>query len=90
MARRDKDDTKKPIRVNYTALNSRCPLCMSLYSRSKKFGTPYHLQYHLKDHNSDDENSTGISILDVKQTVNHICKAIEWGMFLDSTEVKYD
>jgi hypothetical protein len=90
MTRRDKDSTKKPIRVNYTALNSRCPLCMRLFSKSKKFGTPYHLQYHLRDHNSDDENSTGISILDVRQTVNHICKAIGWRMFFDSTGVRHD
>ena len=80
MTRRDKDSTKKPIRVNYTAIPSKCPICLKLRSRSKKFGTPYHLQYHLRDHNSDDENSTGISILDVRETIDHICKAIGWRM----------
>jgi hypothetical protein len=80
MTRRDKNGTKKPIRVSFTAFPSKCSICLKLHSRSKIFGTPYHLQYHLKDHNSDDENSTGISILDVRQTIDHICKAIEWGM----------
>ena len=80
MTRRDKDSTKKPIRVNYTALNSRCPLCMSLYSRSKKFGTPYHLQYHLRDHNSDDETTTKITVKEIRNTVKQICIAIGWRM----------
>jgi hypothetical protein len=53
---------------------------MKLHNKSKKFGTPYQLQYHLNNHNSDDENTTGISILEILQTIKVITKAIQWRM----------
>ena len=81
LTRRDKDNTKEPSRVIYTALNSKCPICLVLHNKSKKFGTPYHLLYHLNDHNSDDEHSTNITITEIKETVEQICKAIKWRMF---------
>lgn len=81
MARRDKHSTDQPTRVIYTALNSKCPICLMLHDKSKKFGTPYNLLYHLKDHNSDDEHSANITITEIKETVKQICKAIQWRMF---------
>ena len=81
MTRRDKLSTKHPTRTLYTALAIKCPICVDLHSKSKKFGTPYHLLYHLKDHNSDDEYSTNITIIEIKETVKQICKAIQWRMF---------
>jgi hypothetical protein len=81
MTRRDKFSKKPPTRTLYTALNSKCPICIKLHDKSKKFGTPYHLLYHLKDHNSDDECSTNIAITEIKETVQYICKAIQLKMF---------
>jgi len=81
MARRDKYYNSTPTRTIYTALAIRCPLCLELYNKSKKFGTPYHLLYHLNDHNSDDQTSTKITINDIRLTVKQICQAIEWQMF---------
>jgi len=75
------DKTHSPSRIIYTALESKCPLCLALHNKSKKFGTPYHLLYHLNEHNSDDENTTKITIKEIKSTVKHICKAIKWRMF---------
>jgi hypothetical protein len=88
MTRRDKFSTKIPTRMIYTDVASKCPICLKLHNKSKKFGTPYHLLYHLKNHNSDDELSSKISVIDVKQTVNHICKAIGWRMFFDNIGVR--
>jgi hypothetical protein len=81
MTRRDKFSTKPATRTLYTALNSKCPLCIKLHNKSKKFRTPYHLLYHLKDHNSDDECSTNITINEIKEIVKNICKAIRLKMF---------
>lgn len=82
LVRRNKlDKTHKPCRVIYTALESRCPICLMLHNKSKKFDTPYSLLYHLNDHNSDDENTTKISTDEIRDTVKQICKAIQWGMF---------
>jgi len=81
LVRRDKLDNCKPTRTIYTALAIRCPLCMQLHSKSKKFGTPYSLLYHLNNHNSDDQSSTKITINDIRLTVKQICQAIEWQMF---------
>lgn len=75
------DKTHSPSRIIYTALESKCPLCLALHNKSKKFGTPYQLLYHLNDHNSDDENITNITIKEIKSTVKQICKAIKWRMF---------
>ncbi len=81
LVRRDKlDKTHKPCRVIYTALASKCPLCMGLHNKSKRFGTPYHLLYHLNEHNSDDEHSINITITEIKETIKQICKAIQWRM----------
>jgi len=90
MTRRDKFSTKIPTRTIYTDSPCKCPICLKLHNKSKKFGTPYHLLYHLKNHNSDDELSSNISVIDVKHTVNHICKAIEWRLFFDSTGVRHE
>ena len=81
MVRRDKYDNNTPTRTIYTALAIRCPLCMQLHSKSKKFGTPYSLLYHLNEHNSDDQSSTKITINDIRLNVKQICQAIEWQMF---------
>lgn len=75
------DKTHKPCRVIYTALESKCPICLGLHNKSKKFGTPYHLLYHLNDHNTDDECTTKITTSEIRYTVKQICKAIKWGMF---------
>lgn len=83
MTRRDKQSTKEPSRVIYTGLNSKCPICLTLHKKSKKFGTPYHLLYHLNDHNSEDEHSTNIRITEIKETIKQICKAISWKMFFE-------
>lgn len=64
----------------YTALESRCPICLELHNKSKKFATPYGLLYHLNDHNSDDETTTKISTNEIRDTVKQICKAIQWRM----------
>ena len=80
MTRRNRFNREPPSRTIYTALNSRCPICLALHNKSKKFGTPYHLLYHLRDHNSDDEHSTKITITEIKETVKQICKAIRWRM----------
>ena len=81
MVRRDKlDKTHKPCRVIYTALESKCPLCLALHNKSKKFGTPYHLLYHLNFHNLDDETTTKITIKEIRIVVKQICKAIKWRM----------
>lgn len=81
LVRRDRlDKTHKPCRVIYTALASKCPICMELHNKSKRFGTPYHLLYHLNEHSSDDENTTKISTNEIRITVKQICKAIQWGM----------
>ena len=80
MTRRDKFSAKPPTRTLYTALNSRCPICLELHNKSKKFGTPYHLLYHLNDHTTDDESTTKISIKEIRETVKQICKAIRWRM----------
>lgn len=88
MTRRDKFSTKHPTRTLYTALNSKCPLCMALHNKSKIFGTPYHLLYHINDHNLDDESTTKITIDEIRITVKQICKAIEWQMlFLENKGV---
>jgi len=81
LTRQDKHASNPPTRVIYTALAVRCPICMELHSKSKKFGTPYQLLYHLNDHNLDDEHSTNITITEIKETVKQICKAIQWRMF---------
>lgn len=82
MVRRNKlDKTHKPCRVIYTALESRCPLCLELHNKSKTFGTPYQLLYHLNEHNSDDETTTKITIKEIRITIRQICKAIKWRMF---------
>ena len=47
MTRRDKFSTKIPTRMIYTDVASKCPICLKLHNKSKKFGTPYHLLYHL-------------------------------------------
>lgn len=81
LVRRDKlDKTHKPYRVIYTAFASKCPICMELHNKSKRFGTPYHLLYHLNAHNSDEECSTKIGINEIRDTVKQICKAIQWRM----------
>ena len=80
MTRRNKFNKEPPSRTIYTVLNSRCPICLELHNKSKKFGTPYHLLYHLNDHDSDDEHSTSITITEIKETVKQICKAIQWRM----------
>ncbi len=81
MTRRDKHSEKQPTRIVYTALDIKCPICTELHNKSKKFGTPYQLLYHLNDHNSDDEHSTNITITEIKETVKQICKAVQWRMF---------
>jgi hypothetical protein len=55
---------------------------MKLHNKSKKFGTPYQLQYHLNNHDSDDENTTGISVLEISHTIKVVTKAVQWGMLL--------
>ena len=80
MCRRDKINHKDPSRSNYTLIANRCPICMKLHNKSKKFGTPYQLQYHLNNHNSDDENTTGISIVEISQVIKTVAKAIQWRM----------
>jgi hypothetical protein len=83
MTRRNKlIKNQKPCRVTYTPLANRCPICMELHNKSKKYGTPYHLLYHLNDHNTDDEISTKILITDIRSTIKQICKAIEWKMLI--------
>jgi hypothetical protein len=54
---------------------------MELHSKSKNFGTPYHLLYHLKEHGSDDQNTTMITVKEIRIIVKQICKAIQWRMF---------
>ncbi len=91
LVRRNKlDKTHKPCRVIYTALESKCPICIELHNKSKVFGTPYHLLYHLRDHNSDDETTTKITVKEIRNTVKQICIAIGWRMFFDSTGVRHD
>lgn len=81
VVRRNKlNKTHKPCRVIYTALESKCPLCLALHNKSKKFGTPYHLLYHLNSHSSDDETTTKITVNEIRKTVKQICKAIQWRM----------
>ncbi len=82
MCRRDKTNVKSPSRADYTPIANRCPICMKLHNKSKKFGTPYQLQYHLKSHNSDDECTSGISIIETSKTIKVITKAIQWRMLL--------
>jgi hypothetical protein len=55
---------------------------MKLHNKSKKFGTPYQLQYHLNNHDSDDENTAGISVLEISHTIKVVTKAVQWGMLL--------
>ena len=80
MCRRDKINQNTPSRTNYIPIANRCPICMKLHNKSKKFGTTYQLQYHLKNHNSDDENSTGISVLEISNAMKMISKAVQWRM----------
>jgi len=82
MVRENKVEVKYPSRSNYIPIANRCPICIKLHNKSKKFGTPYQLQYHLNNHNSDDENTTGISVLEISQTIKVVTKAIQWGMLL--------
>jgi len=81
MTRRDKFSTKSPTRTLYTAMISKCPICIALNNKSKKFGTPYHLLYHINVHDLDDQTTTLITLEEIRLTVKQICKAIEWGMF---------
>jgi hypothetical protein len=47
------------------------------------FSTLYNLQYHLSDHSTDDEDSTGISIAEIKNIISQIALGIKWGMVLN-------
>ena len=82
MVRENKAEVKYTSRSNYIPIANRCPICMKLHNKSKKFGTPYQLQYHLNNHDSDDENTTGISVLEISHTIKVVTKAVQWGMLL--------
>jgi hypothetical protein len=82
MSRQNKTNQHSPSRINYIPIANRCPICMKLHNKSKKFGTPYQLQYHLNNHDSDDENTAGISVLEISHTIKVVTKAVQWGMLL--------
>ena len=54
---------------------------MELHNKSKRYGTPYQLLYHLNEHNLDDQTSTKIALNEIRFIVKQICKAIQWQMF---------
>jgi hypothetical protein len=78
LTRRDKSSTDTPTRVIYTDFAIKCPICMKLHNKSKKFGTPYHLLYHINEHSIDDQTTTLITLEDIRFTVKQLCKAIQW------------
>ncbi len=81
MSRKSKcDKTLSEIRPTFTVFRNRCPICMLLNHKSKLFTTLYNLQYHLSEHTSDDEVSTGISIPEIKKVISQIGQAIQWRM----------
>ena len=80
MVRRNKQSLENPTRIIYTSFPIKCPLCMALHNKSKNFGTPYHLLYHINDHDIDDQTTTLITLEEIRLTVKQICKAIEWRM----------
>jgi hypothetical protein len=55
---------------------------MKLHNKSKKFGTPYHLLYHINDHNNDDQTSTLITLDEIRFIVKQLCKAIQWRLLI--------
>ena len=80
LARRERDAVEPPSRPMYESFNCKCPICMKLQNKSKKFETPYRLLYHLNNHNSDDELTTKITLNEIKEIVKQICIAIKWRM----------
>ena len=81
MSRKSKGDkTLSPVRPTFTVFRNKCPICMHLNHRSKLFTTLYHLQYHLSEHTSDDEITTGIEIHEIKNVILQIAQAIQWRM----------
>jgi hypothetical protein len=73
--------TLSDVRPTFTLFRNRCPICLKLHKKSKSFTTLYGLQYHLTDHQkNDDESNSHISINEIQLVIPHIAKAIEWGM----------
>ncbi|MCH7560005.1 MAG: hypothetical protein IIC67_01315 [Thaumarchaeota archaeon] len=83
------DIVQQPYRITYTRISQRCPICLRLYSRSKRFDTPYRLLYHLNIHDELDENAAKITKNEVREVVKNICKAIEWNMPFDDRDTKF-
>jgi hypothetical protein len=82
LSRRDKFSTETPTRIIYTDFAIRCPICMELHNKSKKFGTPYHLLYHINDHDIDDQTTTLITLDEIRLVIKQLCNAIKWRMLL--------
>ena len=82
MSRKSKcDKTLNKVRPTFTLFRNKCPICLKLHKKSKYFTTLYGLQYHLKEHqNNDDTSVSKISINDIRLVIPHIARAIEWGM----------
>jgi len=80
LSRRNRHTNNYPTRIIYTALAVRCPICLKLHNKSKQFGTPYHLLYHINDHDLDDQTTTLITLEEIRFTIKQICRAIEWRM----------
>ena len=53
-----------------------CPICKRIYTRSKRYSSPYALKYHLNSHNTQDEIEASITINEVRQIARGIAEAI--------------
>jgi len=71
---------QRPYRITYTRISQKCPICIRLYNRSKRFDTPYSLLYHLNIHDETDEKTSKITKNEAREVVKNVCKAIEWDM----------
>ena len=79
---------QRPYRITYANISQKCPICIRLCSRSKRFDTPYRLLYHLNTHSEFDEKTAKITKDEVRVVVKNVCKAIEWNMPFDE-EVEF-
>jgi len=69
-------------RSDYIQFPLRCPFCIKIQKQSRKFKSPYALQYHLTNfHDSQDELISNLKISEVKDVVRTITKACQWKMF---------
>ena len=76
------DKSHNRCRPDYIQFSLRCPLCIKIQKQSRKFKSPYALQYHLTNfHDSQDELICNLKISEVRDVVRTITKACQWRMF---------